>query len=62
MTEQIEAVKKEEDDYDTWGCHYELKENQMIALFSDEEYYRWDIISENGDIYLAGRAIHKTEI
>ena len=61
-TEQIEAVKKEEDDYDTWGCHYELKENQMIALFSDEEYYRWDIISENGDIYLAGRAIHKTEI
>lgn len=61
-TEHIEAVKKEDDDYDTWGCHYELKENQMIALFSDEEYYRWDIISENGDIYLAGRAIHKTEI
>lgn len=54
-TEHIEAVKKEEDDYDAWGCHYELKGNQMIAIFSDEEYYRWDIIRENGDIYLESR-------
>ena len=54
-TEHIEAVKKEEDDYDAWGCHYKLKGNQMIAIFSDEEYYRWDIIRENGDIYLESR-------
>ncbi len=49
-THQIEDIKKEEDDYDTWGCEYEIKGNQLIATFMDEEYYRWDIVREGGEI------------
>lgn len=51
-THQIEDIKKEEDDYDTWGCDYEIKGNQLIATFMDEEYYRWDIIREGGEIQM----------
>lgn len=47
---QIEKIKQEEDDYDAWGCEYEIKENQLIAMFWNEEYYRWDIIREDGEI------------
>ena len=39
-----------EDDYDAWGCEYEIKENQLIGTCLDEEYYRWDIIRKDGDI------------
>ena len=47
---QIEKIKQEEDDYDAWGCEYEIKENQLIATCLDEEYYCWDIIREDDDI------------
>lgn len=49
-TEWIEVIKKESDDFDAWGCHYVVKEHQLIAMFSDEEYYRWDITQKDGEI------------
>ena len=34
------------------GCHYEVRGDQLVAVFSDEECYCWDIIRENGDIHI----------
>lgn len=49
-TRQIENIKQEEDDYDAWGCEYEIKGDQLLATCLGEEYYRWDIIRKDGDI------------
>lgn len=50
---QIENVKKEEDDYDGYGCDYEIQENYLIATCLEEEYYRWKIVREDGEIRMA---------
>lgn len=52
-TNQIEDIRQKEDDYDPYGCRYEVTGNQLIATCLDEEYYRWDIITEEGEINLA---------
>lgn len=43
---RIEDIKKEDDDYDQWGCKYRVENGQLIATFLDEEYYRWDIVND----------------
>lgn len=49
-TDQVENIKTEEDDYDGYGCYYEIQGNQLIAMFLDEEYYRWDIVRQDDEI------------
>lgn len=57
-TNQIERIKNYDkdiyDDYDAYGCHYEIKGEQMIAIVLDKECYRWDIIREDGEIRMLG--------
>lgn len=48
-TNQIEDIRQKEDDYDPYGCRYEVTGNQLIATCLDEEYYRWNIIREKGE-------------
>lgn len=50
---QIEDVKKKEDDYDGYGCDYEMQGDYLIATCQDEEYYRWKIVREDGEIRMA---------
>ena len=51
-TDYIEEIKKKEDDYDAYGCKYEIKGEQMLATVMDNEYYCWDIIWDKGEIQL----------
>lgn len=50
--EEIVTVDAHEGNFETWGCEYEIKGEQVIATCLDEEYYRWDIVKENGEIRL----------
>ncbi len=50
---QIENIKKKEDDYDGYGCDYEIQGDYLIAVCLDEEYYRWKIVREDGEIRMA---------
>lgn len=49
-TNQIEDIRKKEDDYDAYGCKYEVIGDQLVAICLGEEQYRWDIVREEGEI------------
>ena len=51
-TKHIEDIKKDGDNYDAYGCKYEIEGDQLIAIVLDEEYYRWDIVRENGEVWI----------
>lgn len=50
--EEIVTVDAHEGNFETWGCEYKIKGDQVIATYLDELYYRWDIVKENGEIRL----------
>ena len=50
--EEIVTVDAHEGNFETWGCEYEIKGDQVIATCLDEETYCWDIVKENGEIHL----------
>lgn len=52
QTEEIVTVSTHEGNFETWGCEYEIKGDQVIATCLDEETYCWDIVKENGEIHL----------
>lgn len=58
-TKQIEDIKIDEDNYDAYGCKYEIEGDQLIATVLDEEYYRWDIVRENGEVRLVKSVDHE---
>lgn len=49
-TNQIEEVKKEDDNYDIYGAKYEVQDNQLVCTCMGEEIYRWGITRKNNDI------------
>jgi len=52
-TNQIEDIRKKEDDYDAYGCKYEVIGDQLVAICLGEEQYRWDIVREEGEILIS---------
>lgn len=38
--------------FDSYGAHYEINENKLIARVLGEEVYRWDIVKENNEVYI----------
>ena len=38
--------------FDSYGVHYEINDNQLIANVMGEELYRWDIVKENQEVYI----------
>lgn len=38
--------------FDSYGAHYEINENKLIARVLGEEVYRWDIVKENDEVYI----------
>ena len=60
-TKRIEDIKKDGDNYDTYGCKYEIEGDQLIAIVLDEEYYRWDIVRENGEVRIVKAADQEAE-
>ena len=38
--------------FDSYGVHYEINDNQLIAKVLGEELYRWDIVKENQEVYI----------
>lgn len=52
QTEEIVTISTHEGNFETWGCEYEIKGDQVIATCLDEETYCWDIVKENGEIHL----------
>lgn len=51
-TNQIEEIKKEDDDYDIYGAKYEIQDNQLVCTCMGEEIYCWNIVRGNGDIHI----------
>lgn len=49
-TNQIEEIKKADDDYDIYGAKYEIRDNQLVGTCMGEEIYCWNIVRENDDI------------
>lgn len=49
---EIERIKTENDDYDTYGAKYKIDGNYLIAKWLDEEIYRWKIDSKNEEIFI----------
>ncbi|MBP3475832.1 MAG: hypothetical protein J6K48_05890 [Lachnospiraceae bacterium] len=49
-TNQIEEIKKQDDDYDEYGAKYEIQDNQLVCTCLGEKIYCWDIIRESNDI------------
>lgn len=38
--------------FDSYGAHYEINENKLIARVLGEEVYRWDIVKENNEVFI----------
>ncbi len=53
--EEIITVSTQEDDFETWGCHYEIKGNLVIATCANEKVFHWDIVSSAGEVALISR-------
>lgn len=51
-TNQIEKIKKKDDDYDVYGAKYEIQDNQLVCTCLGEKIYCWDIVKENNDIHI----------
>ena len=49
---QVEQIKKEDDDYDTYGARYKVEDDKLICKFMDEEIFCWDIIREDNEILI----------
>lgn len=53
--EEIITGSAQEDDFEAWGCHYEIKGNQVIATCANEKVFHWDIVSSAGEVALISR-------
>ena len=51
--EEIITVGQEED-FETWGCKYEIKGDRVIATCGAKNVFYWDIVSGNGEVRLLG--------
>ena len=49
---QIEEIKKKDDDYDVYGAKYEIQDNQLVCTCLGEKIYCWDIVKKNNDIHI----------
>lgn len=49
-TNQIEEIKREDDDYDIYGTKYEIQDNRLVGTCMGEEIYCWNIVKNNDDI------------
>ncbi|EOS75078.1 hypothetical protein C819_02719 [Lachnospiraceae bacterium 10-1] len=49
---QVEQIKKEDDDYDTYGAKYKIDGNRLICQFLDEQIYCWNIIKEDDEVLI----------
>lgn len=49
-TNQIEEIKREDDDYDIYGAKYEIQDNRLVGTCMGEEIYCWNIVKNNDDI------------
>ena len=50
--EEIVTVSTQEGDFETWGCRYEIRGDQVIATCIHDDCYYWDIVREAGEISL----------
>ena len=56
-TNQIEEIEIAVGDngqpvFDSYGAHYEINDNKLIARVLGEERYRWDIVKENQEVHI----------
>ncbi len=49
---QVEQIKKEEDDFDTYGAKYIIDENYLICQSLGDEIYRWNIINREDEVLI----------
>lgn len=47
---QIEKIKRENDDFDTYGAKYIIDGNCLICQYMDDEIYRWNVISKGDEV------------
>ncbi len=59
QTEEIVTALTQEGNYDTWGCEYEIRGDQLIATSIYDECYYWDIVRENGEVRLVKSVDHE---
>lgn len=52
---QVEQIKKEDDDYDTYGAKYKIDGNRLICQFLDEQIYCWNIIKEDDEVLIIAK-------
>lgn len=50
--DQTTYIKKAEDDYDAYGADYRIEGDVLICECMGEELYRWEIVSESGEVFL----------
>lgn len=55
--EEIVTVSTQEGDFETWGCRYEIRGDQVIATCIHDDCYYWDIVREAGEISLVWDAL-----
>lgn len=59
--EEIVTISTQEGDFETWGCQYEIKGNQVIATCIHDDRYYWDIVRESGEVRLVKSIDHEEE-
>ncbi len=47
---QVEQIKKDDDDFDPYGAKYIIDGNYLICQVMDEEIYRWNIVRNEDEI------------
>lgn len=47
-----EIITVGQEDFETWGCQYEIRGDQLIATCINDVCYYWDIVREDGEVRL----------
>lgn len=58
---QVEQIKKEDDDFDPYGAKYIIDGNYLICQVMDEEIYRWNIVSKEDEVLITAVGFEKVD-
>jgi len=58
---QVEQIKKEDDDFDPYGAKYIIDGNYLICQVMDEEIYRWNIVSKEDEVLISAVGFEKVD-